>query len=83
MEWRVGRRIPLNVYDDRDRPVCQCHSEAAAGLIVAAMNDRNRKRFERFSDQELAVIKEGLQLVGAIAGAAMRGEIAHEQAARK
>jgi hypothetical protein len=24
--WRVGSKIPLNVYEG-DRPVCQCHSE--------------------------------------------------------
>jgi hypothetical protein len=35
--WRVGRKIPLNIYDG-DRPVCQCHSEEDARRIVAAVN---------------------------------------------
>jgi hypothetical protein len=35
--WRVGRKVPLNVYDD-DRPVCQCHSANDARRIVAVMN---------------------------------------------
>jgi len=35
--WRVGSKIPLNVYEG-DRPVCQCHSEEDARRIVAAMN---------------------------------------------
>ena len=35
--WRVGRQIPLNVYDG-DRPVCQCHDLIDAADIVRAMN---------------------------------------------
>lgn len=35
--WRVGSKIPLNVYEG-DRPVCQCHSEEDAKRIVAACN---------------------------------------------
>ena len=34
--WRVGSKIPLNVYDG-DRPVCQCHTPEDAARIVAAM----------------------------------------------
>jgi hypothetical protein len=37
MKWRVGRRVRLNVYDG-DRPVCQCHTEAEARIIVDAVN---------------------------------------------
>src|SRR4051794_33939646 len=37
MAWRVGTRIPENVYDG-DRPVCQCHTAADAMQIVVAMN---------------------------------------------
>jgi|SRR5579863_7261394 len=37
MSWRVGRKVPINVYDG-DRPVCQCHTELDALNIVAAMN---------------------------------------------
>jgi hypothetical protein len=35
--WRVGKRVPINVYDG-DRPVCQCHTVADAKLIVTAVN---------------------------------------------
>jgi len=35
--WRVGSKVPLNVYDG-DRPVCQCHNEKDARDIVEAMN---------------------------------------------
>ena len=38
MSWRVGGKVPLNVYDG-DRPVCQCHNEVDALRIVAAMNN--------------------------------------------
>ncbi len=34
---RVGFKIKLNVYLG-DRPLCQCHSEADAALIVTALN---------------------------------------------
>lgn len=36
-KWRVGSKVPLNVYDG-DRPVCQCHSFMDALDIVAAIN---------------------------------------------
>jgi hypothetical protein len=36
-KWRVGRAVPLNVYDG-DRPVCQCHSTHDAMMIVTAVN---------------------------------------------
>ncbi len=39
--WRVGTKIPLNVYEG-DRPVCQCHSADDAARIVAAMNRSER-----------------------------------------
>jgi len=35
--WRVGRKIPLNVYEGA-RPVCQCHDTEDAAKIVAAVN---------------------------------------------
>jgi hypothetical protein len=38
MTWRVGERVPVNVYDDDDRPVCQCHTALDAKLIVKAVN---------------------------------------------
>ena len=40
MSWRVGRKVPLNVYDG-DRPVCQCHNPEDAARIVAAVNGDN------------------------------------------
>jgi len=39
MSWRVGRKVPLNVYDGDDRPVCQCHTVEDARLIVEAVNE--------------------------------------------
>ena len=36
--WRVGSKVPLNVYDGEGNPVCQCHSEVQSQLIVAAVN---------------------------------------------
>lgn len=35
--WRLGTKMPLNVYSG-DRPVCQCHTMEDAAMIVAAMN---------------------------------------------
>jgi hypothetical protein len=35
--WRIGKRVPINVYDG-DRPVCQCHTVEDAKLIVSAVN---------------------------------------------
>lgn len=35
--WRVGTKIPINVYDN-DRPVCQCQTAADAALVVRAVN---------------------------------------------
>jgi hypothetical protein len=37
MTWRVGSKVPINVYDG-DRPVCQCHTVADARLIALAVN---------------------------------------------
>lgn len=41
--WRVGRKVPINVYEG-DRPVCQCQTAADARLIVTAVNDLIRWR---------------------------------------
>jgi hypothetical protein len=38
--WRVGHRVPINVYEG-DRPVCQCHNEVDAARIVEAVNERD------------------------------------------
>lgn len=37
--WRVGSKVPLNVYEG-DRPVCQCHTAEDARRIVSAMNTK-------------------------------------------
>lgn len=37
MNWRVGNKIKLNVYQG-ERPVCQCHTEEDAQAMVDAMN---------------------------------------------
>jgi hypothetical protein len=35
--WRIGTKVPINVYDG-DRPVCQCQTVGDAKLIVRAVN---------------------------------------------
>lgn len=44
-EWRLGSQVALNVYDG-DRPVCQCHNEHDAKLMVFAVNLVKRKHAE-------------------------------------
>lgn len=46
-KWRVGTKVPLNVYEG-DTPVCQCHSSIEAQRIVDAMNAHT------FTDEQLA-----------------------------
>ena len=41
--WRVGHKVPLNVYEG-DRPVCQCHNTEDAARIALAMNEIRRLR---------------------------------------
>jgi hypothetical protein len=40
MSWRTGHKVPINVYEGSNpgRPVCQCHNEEDAALIVEAVN---------------------------------------------
>src|SRR4051794_8034131 len=63
-EWRVGRKVPLNVYRG-DRPVCQCHNELDAREIVDGMNltaERRRQLSEaldkncRLQDDVAAIV---------------------------
>ncbi len=42
--WRVGRNVPINVYDENGRPVCQCHTALDARQIVEAVNHSLRVR---------------------------------------
>ncbi len=35
--WRVGKHMPINVYEG-DRPICQCHTALDAKRIVAGVN---------------------------------------------
>ena len=37
-EWRVGPKVPINVYEG-DRPICQCHTAIDAKRIVEAVKD--------------------------------------------
>lgn len=40
-EWRVGSKVPINVYDG-DRPVCQCHTVIdAKRILVRSIRKRN------------------------------------------
>lgn len=57
--WRVGRKIPLNVYDG-DRPVCQVHNQEDALRIVAGMNrvDAGGGRYEMTIDMNEDLIQE-------------------------
>lgn len=49
--WRVGRKIPLNVYEG-DRPVCQCHTEEEAMEICIAMNRFRAERRSRMNEAD-------------------------------
>lgn len=46
--WRQGRHVLINIYDG-DRPVCQCHNESDAALIVEAVN--RMAEFKRIHDE--------------------------------
>lgn len=35
--WRVGGRVPLNVYEG-DKPMFQCHTPEDAARVVALLN---------------------------------------------
>lgn len=37
MTWRVGGKIPLNVYED-DKPMFQCHTPEDATRVVGLLN---------------------------------------------
>lgn len=50
MPWRVGKKVPINVYDADGNPVCQCHNAAYAGLIVRAVNEYNGAQPSPFDD---------------------------------
>lgn len=39
--WRVGGKIPLNVYEN-DRPMFQCHTPEDAARIVGMLNAAER-----------------------------------------
>src|ERR1041384_1702712 len=38
MPWRQGTKVPINVYDSENRPVCQCQTTYDAAVIVKAVN---------------------------------------------
>ena len=63
MPWRLGKKVPINVYDDTDRPVCQCHTTADALQIVYAVNQQRYleaeiPRLRGMIDAQTAEIKE-------------------------
>lgn len=45
--WRVGARIPLNVYEG-SRAVCQCHTPEDAARLVLAMNRYGMDEFRAY-----------------------------------
>lgn len=57
MNWRVGKTVPINVYEG-DRPVCQCHTAEDAKRIVRAMNHA------AVSQQEGREVTHGLNTLG-------------------
>jgi predicted transcriptional regulator YheO len=72
--WRVGEKIPINVYDG-DRPVCQCHTAIDARRIVQAVNALlENLPVERETLKAIAhrTIVEALDECGTIAKAAKR-----------
>lgn len=41
--WRVGHKVPLNVYED-DQPMFQCHTPEEAQRIVQLLQDGERDK---------------------------------------
>jgi hypothetical protein len=62
--WRVGEKIPINVYDE-DQPVCQTHTAAYASRIVEAINTswRMTRAEEAFLRAILDDIRDGHTVV--------------------
>lgn len=50
--WRIGNKVPLNVYDGDGRPICQCHRGEEAELIVAAVNARIAAEYDSIVKQK-------------------------------
>ncbi len=40
-QWRVGGKIPLNVYEG-ERPMFQCHTPGEAARVVAILNSAGK-----------------------------------------
>jgi hypothetical protein len=64
VSWRVGKRVPINVYDG-DRPVCQCQTAVDAARIVRAVNRMidppgEDELPERLPPQEPDLIRDGI-----------------------
>jgi hypothetical protein len=45
-EWRVGGKVPLNVYKG-DTPMFQCHTPEDAARIVVLLNQAERAKPDR------------------------------------
>jgi hypothetical protein len=56
-KWRVGTKVPSNVYSG-DRPVCQCHSDFDAALIVSAVNDVREGNLAK-AEREIKRLQQG------------------------
>ena len=67
-KWRVGTKVPLNIYDG-DRPVCQCHKAEDATNIAAAMNGQLivKDKFPFFSLVGVVVTMTAIVLIVAFA----------------
>lgn len=51
-EWRVGGKVPLNVYQG-DRPMFQCHTPEDAAMVVAKLNSHDAQA------QRIAELEQG------------------------
>jgi hypothetical protein len=60
--WRVGEKVPLNVYLN-DKPMFQCHTPEAAAMVVEKLN-ANERLTARVAELEWANQNIGRQLLG-------------------
>jgi transposase len=65
MKWRVGGKVPLNVYEG-DSPVFQCHTPEDATRIVALLNTAEEMR-EALEQSECLCPSGGLECGGRVA----------------
>lgn len=63
LRWRVGAKVPINVYAG-DRPVCQSHTAEDAALIVESVNGLRAARekiavLEKARNSALKILRPG------------------------